>query len=68
MVKNQLFHKELQLLNRADIHNAFHSCVKKVYNDYRDLPHAIDTKDGKYVGTTRRYTQKIHINQDFFGT
>ena len=65
--KNQLFHKELKLLNRKDIRNAFYSSVEKVYNDYKDLPHAIHVKDGKYSGTVKRYTQEIPIYQDFFG-
>ena len=65
--KNKLFHKELLSMNRVDIYNAFNSCVDKVYDDYKDLPHAIHVKDGKYSGTVRRYTAEIPIYQDFFG-
>lgn len=65
--KNMAFHKELLSLNRRDIYDAFISCVDKVYHDYKDLPHAIHVKNGKYSGTIRRYTPEIPIYQDSFG-
>ena len=65
--KNKAFHKEILSMNRTDIHDAFTSCVDKVYDDYKDLPHAIHIKNGKYAGTIRRYTPEVPIYQDSFG-
>ncbi len=65
--KNKAAHRELISLGRKDISDAFYSCVNQIISDYKDLPYAIEIK-GQSVQSVHRYTQKIPIYQDFFGS
>jgi ABC-type microcin C transport system permease subunit YejB len=66
-IKNKLYLKQLQTLGRQDIIDAYFKTHKIIILQYRNLPHAIEIHDNKYVKSTLRLSEKIPIYQDSFG-
>lgn len=60
--------KELIKLDRQDILNAYYDTIKKCIQKYSNLPHALEIKSNKTIKTVARYTEKIPIYQDSFGS
>lgn len=66
--KNRMYHDELRKKNRQDIIDAYFFTHKLIILQYKDLPHAIEILDSKFVKSVLRHSEKIPIYQDSFGS
>ena len=66
-IKTRRFLKELEASSRPDLVERLFSVYDRVYNKYKHLPYAME-KHGKYCSVVGRYSQKVPILQDKFGS
>ena len=66
-IKNQRTIKELKKLGRTDILDKIKKTCNKVYNDLKHIPYSIEYQHG-FVKSVGRFSQKIPIYQDSFGS
>ena len=67
-IKASLAKKELINLGRQDILDAYNTTIENCIKKYSSLPHALEIKSNKTIKTVARYTEKIPIYQDSFGS
>ena len=67
-IKSSRARKELLKLGRQDILDSYNQTILDCIAKYGDLPHALEIKDTKNIKTVKRFTEKIPIYQDSFGS
>lgn len=60
--------KEIKNIGRQDILDAYHASIQQIIKKYSNLPHAIEIDNAVSIKSVSRFTQKIPIYQDSFGS
>ena len=66
-IKNKRFINELRQSSRSDLVDKLFGVYDRIYNRYKDLPYGME-KHGNYCAAVGRYSEKIPILQDKFGS